>query len=101
MIGVSVEQIGSFKHLSTFVDSKLNFNDVVMKARERRFIMKNLHYLKVARLIKTRCYLSFIESVFIYQVSLFYSHLSENLRFDIGQVINVTGAIAHCAFFHL
>ena len=41
MIGVSVEQIGSFKHLSTFVDSKLNFNDVVMKARERRFIMKN------------------------------------------------------------
>ena len=60
--------------------------------------MKKLYFLKVAKPIRTRCYLTFIESVFIYHLCTLYGHISKTCRSDLDHVINVAGSMAHCDF---
>ena len=101
--GTSVEQVELFTYLGTVVDSKLNFKSyteaVVKKARKRLFIMKKLYSLRVARSIITRCYLTFIKSVFIYHICTLFGHSSKTCLSEFDHVIHITGSMAHCVFY--
>ena len=65
---------------------------------KRLFIMKKLYSLRVARPIITRCYLTFIESVFLYHICTLFGHLSKTCLSEFDHVIHVAGSMAHYDF---
>ena len=100
--GTAVEQVDSFKYLGTFVDKKLNFKvntqAVGKKARKRIFIMKKLYSLDTSCTIRTECYLTFIQSVFIYHLCTIFGHVSKTCQSDLDSVISLASSMVHCNF---
>ena len=57
-----VDRVANFTYLGTILDSKMNFKlnveHIVKKARKCIFIMKQLSFLKIAKPIRMRCYVT-------------------------------------------
>jgi hypothetical protein len=100
--GNSVEQVESFKYLGTIIDRKLRFHqntlEVTKKARKRLYIMKKLHAMRISIPLRTQCYSTFIECVFLYHLCTVYGHLSASSKLSINKVINLAGYLSDCSF---
>lgn len=60
--------------------------------------MKHLSFLKVPKPIRFRCYVTFIECIFIYHLCTVFGHMSKSCRESIDNVISTAGYLAGCRF---
>ena len=97
-----VDRVANFTYLGTILDSKMNFKlnveHIVKKARKRIFIMKQLSFLKIAKPIRMRCYVTFIECCFMYHLSTIHGHVSKTSKKSINNVIKLAGCLGECTF---
>ena len=61
-------------------------------------IMKKLYSLNTSSTIRTKCYLTFIQSVFIYHLFTIFGHVSKTCQSDLDSVISLASSMAHCNF---
>ena len=71
---------------------------IVKKARKRLFIMKQLSFLKIAKPIRMRCYVTFIECCLMYHLSTIHGHVSKTSKKSINNVIKLAGRLGECTF---
>ena len=61
-------------------------------------IMKKLYSLNTSSTIRTNCYLTFIQYVFIYHLCTIFGHVSKTCQSDLDSVISLASSMAHCNF---
>ena len=60
--------------------------------------MKKLYSLNTSCPIKTKCFLIFIQSVFIYHLCTIFDYFSKTCQSDLDSVISLASSMAHCNF---
>jgi hypothetical protein len=80
--GMSIDQSTSVKYLGITLDSKLRFKEhvqnVVTKAKQRLYLVRRFSLLGADNKLVTQLFRSFIESILLYCIVPFYSHLFSN-----------------------
>lgn len=93
----TVEIVNCFKYLGTLLDDKLSFTDntdsIHKKASQRMFLIRKLRGFGVRVDILERVYVSLVESIIIFNITVWYGHLTQANKNKLNRIINRAGKI--------
>ena len=90
----------SLKYLGTHIDDKLSFTDnidfICKKASQRLFLMRKLKGFGVSPDILEKVYVSLVESILVFNICVWYGHLTLANRNKLNRIVKTAGKIAGC-----
>lgn len=93
----TVEIVNSFKYLGTHVDDKLSFTEntdcICKKAGQRMFLIRKLKEFGVSQNILEKVYVSLIESMLVFNISVWFGYLTLTNKNKLGRIVKTAGKI--------
>ncbi|XDV35077.1 hypothetical protein PO909_005118, partial [Leuciscus waleckii] len=93
----TMEIVNSFKYLGTHVDDKLSFTEntdcICKKAGQRMFLIRKLKEFDVSQNILEKVYVSLIESILVFNISVWFGHLTLINKNKLGRIVKTAGKV--------
>lgn len=93
----AVSIVESYKYLGTFIDSNLCFTDhisyICKKAEQRMYLLRKLKNFDVSESVLQKVYVSLIESVLLFNISVWFSHLTVKNKSRLARIVNTAGRL--------
>ena len=95
--GDSIERVDCFKFLGTIISSDLalenNIDEVVKKAQQRLFFLRQLKKFGLRRELLVQLYRSAIESILTFPICVWFGGISQRQRSKLGRVVKTVSII--------
>ena len=93
----SIAPLGFSLLINASKSGKMNADHAAEKARRRIFVMKHLSFLKIAKPIGVKCYVTFIECCFLHRPSMIHRHRKARKK-SINSIIKLARRLGDCTF---